>query len=70
MDWLYYLIIIVGIILGLGWLLGYGVKIRGYKSCNQVKRDNWKYMQKKCPVKVENYEVNKRSWKKSKAKYF
>ena len=70
MEWFYYLIIIAGIILGLGWLLGYGVKIRGYKNCNQVKRDNWREIKEKYPVKIKTSEINKKSWKKSKAKYF
>lgn len=70
MDWIYYIIIICGALFGVHLLLSIGVKRRCYKNCNQVKRDFWQERKEKYPVKIKTSEVNKRSWKKSKAKYF
>lgn len=70
MEWIYYIIIIVWIFLGIYNLMAIGVKRRGYKNPGQVKRDSWKEMKKRYPVKIKTSEINKKGWKKSKAKYF
>lgn len=70
MDWIYYIIIIGAVFLGIYNLMAIGVKRWGYKNPGQVKCDNWREIKEKYPVKIKKSEINKKSWKKSKAKYF
>ena len=70
MEWFCYIIIIGAVFLGIYNLMAIGVKRRGYKSTGQVKRDSWQEIKEKYPVKIKTSEVNKKGWKKSKAKYF
>lgn len=65
-----YFLIIGTIFLSIYNLMAIGVKRRGYKNSGQVKRDSWRQIKEKYPVKIKKVEINKRGWKKSKAKYF
>lgn len=70
MDAIAYLFIIGAIFLTIYNIMAIGVKRRGYKSPGQVKRDSGREIKEKYPVKIKTSDVNKRSWKKNKAKYF
>lgn len=70
MEWFYYIIIIGAVFLSIYNIMAIGVKRRGYKSPGQVKRDSWREIKEKYPVRIKRSEINKKSWKKSKAKYF
>lgn len=70
MDIIAYLLIIGAIFLGIYNIMAIGVKRRDYKSSGQVRRDSWREIREKYPIKIKTSEVNKRGWRKSKAKYF
>ena len=70
MEWFCYIVIIGAVFLSIYNIMAIGVKRRGYKSPGQVKRDNWREVKEKYPIKIKKSDVNKRGWKKSKAKYF